>query len=85
MQTRIKKEKGNHNGNGDRYHGLGCMRDVTTGCICARFYHRLQHYRIRMPTRKHKDVCLEDGQWRQARLSADNRDERGMIRGYGEI
>lgn len=31
------------------------------------------------------DVCLEDGQWRQARLSADNRDERGMIRGYGEI
>ena len=34
---------------------------------------------------KAEDVCLEDGQWRQARLSADNRDERGMIRGYGEI
>ena len=85
MQTRIKKERGNHDGNDDRYHGLGCMNDVMAGCICARFYHRLEHYRIRMPTRKHKDVCLEDGQWRQARLSADNRDERGMIRGYGEI
>lgn len=34
---------------------------------------------------KAEDVCLEDGQWYQVRLSADNRDERGMIRGYGEI
>ena len=79
-----KKERGNHDGNGDRYHGLGCMNDVTAGSICARFYQPSEHYRMRMPARKQEDVCLKDRQWCQARLSADNREEKGMIRGDGD-
>ena len=61
------------------------MNDVAAGSVCARFYQPLEHHRMRMPTRNSEDVCLKDGQRCQARLSADNREEKGIIRGDGKI